>query len=307
GDIIQVGMNNLKTLLAIPGAWAKTKPALTRSGAQVALAGQYYMAVNDTGKPTGRVPLTNLPWVGDPADPASMAKARKVRWAMAISIDRQKIVDSILGGKGDPHYWWNMGPGHPRWTPEMEKYAIPYNPTEAKKLLAEAGYPKGFDFEFWIPTGLDPVLGEMCQALIPMFQAVGLNPKVDNAAYTAVRPKLLARTIDKAWCWGEAGWDTDIWGLYRFHTRAVWNNGIEYAQALEMEKKILGSPTVDEAYKVIAQEWIPWLYETVPMFQTVSYPPMWGVGPRVTDWPISFMSGLQNAYPRQTWRITLKD
>lgn len=304
-DIIQMGLHNMQAIDNIPGARVVTEPSLGRNGAQISLAGQYYMTEDHEGNPTDRTPLTDLPWVGDPSDPEDMANALKVRRAMAMSIDRDGLVEGVLGGNGDKHYWWNMGPGHPRWTAEMEeKYAIPYDPDEAKKLLAEAGYPSGFDFEYWIPSGLNPLLIVLGEAMIPMFQEIGLNPKVDNSAYSSIRPTMLARTIDSAWIWQEAAWNMDINSLYRFHTKPVWNAGQEYAEALDFEERILGASSVEEAWDVVSDEWIPWLYETVPMFQTVSYANPWGVGPRIKEWKLRVNT---DTYPRCLWRVTLAD
>ncbi len=116
-DVIQMGIQNLKQIQGARGIRPIIGPTTGRTGAQIALAGQYYQTTAEDGTPTNRVPLTQLPWVGDPNDPTDMEKAKKVRWAMAMAIDRQAIIDSILGGLGDEHYLWNMGPGHPRWTP----------------------------------------------------------------------------------------------------------------------------------------------------------------------------------------------
>jgi peptide/nickel transport system substrate-binding protein len=72
----------------------------------------------------------------------------KVRKAFNYAINRQKIVDDILNGQA-------YGPGIKGITPPtftVDGYDISningydYNPAEAKKLLAEAGYPNGKGF-----------------------------------------------------------------------------------------------------------------------------------------------------------------
>ena len=71
-----------------------------------------------------------------------------VRQAVAHAIDRQAIVEALLGGTGElaqnflPPVIWS-------YTEDVEQY--PYDPERAKELLAEAGYPDGFEVEFWIP------------------------------------------------------------------------------------------------------------------------------------------------------------
>ncbi|HET9027384.1 MAG TPA: ABC transporter substrate-binding protein [Trueperaceae bacterium] len=72
----------------------------------------------------------------------------RVRQAMAFAVDRQAIVDAILGGTGVlaknflPPVVWG-------YTEDVAEYS--FDPERAKALLAEAGYPNGFDVEFWVP------------------------------------------------------------------------------------------------------------------------------------------------------------
>ncbi|MDA1298009.1 MAG: ABC transporter substrate-binding protein [Chloroflexi bacterium] len=298
-DIIQMGLPAVESVKRISGSQLMVGPATGLSGAQVVPTGQYYQTVDGKGEQTGRLPLTQLPWVGqDPADGV------KVRRAMAMAIDRQAIVDSVLGGLGQPHYLWNLGPGHPRWTAEMqEKWGIDYDPDAAKALLAEAGYPNGFDFDYFIPSQLSSTLEQVCQSLIPMFQAIGLNPKVDTSAYSSVRPRMLARTMDMVWCWQETGWNVDPDPLYRFSTAAVWNPGIEYPEPMAFESRILGSTDTEDAWDIIIDEWLPWFNDNLPTFQTVGFTAPVGVSSRVESWEMRVHS---DRWPRDPWLIKLK-
>lgn len=61
---------------------------------------------------------------------------QKVRQALALAVDRQAIVDTILGGMGGPAYSPIL-PGH--WAYD-EEALIPYDPAKARALLAEAGW-----------------------------------------------------------------------------------------------------------------------------------------------------------------------
>ena len=63
----------------------------------------------------------------------------RVREAFAISIDRETLVRTVLGGRGvaSGKYWTDDDPIGQRMK------AIPYNPERARQLLAEAGYPGG--------------------------------------------------------------------------------------------------------------------------------------------------------------------
>ncbi|MBI4199305.1 MAG: hypothetical protein HY535_02365 [Chloroflexi bacterium] len=83
--------------------------------------GFWYFAVNPTVKP-----------FGDP----------RVRKAISMAIDRNALMQVAYGGRATPLY----GPIPPAfgwaYDPAFKKYD--YNLAEAKRLLAEAGYPNGF-------------------------------------------------------------------------------------------------------------------------------------------------------------------
>ena len=297
-DIIQMGVPSIPAIKAIPGAQMLIGPTTGLDGAQVVPSGQYYQDKKEDGTATSRTPLTQLPWVGKtPQD------GLKVRQAMSMAIDRQALVDSVLGGLGQKHYLWNLGPGHPRWNADLEKkFAIPYDPEASKKLLAEGGYPNGFEFKFFIPSGLNSTLEQVCQAMVPMFSKVGLKANVDTSQYSAVRPTMLARTIDVVWCWQETGWSVDPDVLYRFSTRAVWNPGIEYTEPLDFESRILSQSDPEESWKIITNEWLPWFQTKLPSFQTVAFTAPIAAGPRIKEWPMRVHS---NRWPMDPFLIKL--
>jgi len=74
---------------------------------------------------------------------------QKVRQAMACAIDRQTVVDLVMFGYGTPigSHW---SPSTPYYVDLTGKFA--YNPDRARKLLAEAGYPDGFEATIKLPA-----------------------------------------------------------------------------------------------------------------------------------------------------------
>jgi hypothetical protein len=72
----------------------------------------------------------------------------RVRQAMAHAIDRQAIIDGAMFGLGTP-IGSHFAPHHPAYLDLTGTY--PYDLDKARALLAEAGYPEGFEATLKLP------------------------------------------------------------------------------------------------------------------------------------------------------------
>jgi peptide/nickel transport system substrate-binding protein len=63
------------------------------------------------------------------------------------------------------------------WTSGVNK-RLPYGLDEAKKLLAEAGYPQGFEVDFACPNNRYINDEEICQAITAMWAKIGIKAKL---------------------------------------------------------------------------------------------------------------------------------
>jgi len=144
----------------------------------------------------GFKPDADHPWIGDPSNAAQMEKALKVRQAMAMAIDREKIVKDVMLGFGTVIYTHiNILPNDPVHKPS---WVIPYDPVRAKQLLTEAGYPNGFKLEFWMAPDVSSAWdAEIADAVIEMWRkSLNIDGTIAKQVYSARRPQTVDRSID---------------------------------------------------------------------------------------------------------------
>jgi peptide/nickel transport system substrate-binding protein len=114
---------------------------------------------------------------------------KRVRLAMAYAIDCGAIIKNVL--YGIPHRWAFLAPYELGYDPNLKPY--PYDPQKAKELLAQAGYPNGFDLKlYWQITGWYPMSREVTEAIASYFEAVGIRTKLIGEEYTAALARFRA-------------------------------------------------------------------------------------------------------------------
>ena len=269
------------------------------SGSSIFFAGQYYQTHHPrTGEPTNRTPLSHLQWIGDPTDEASMASAQNVRKAFAHAIDRQGIIDTILGGRGCAQYQYRVDACSQIWD---DKWTTPYDPELSMQLLAAAGYPDGFEFDYFIPSGVNATMEEIAESLAPMFEAVGLRAKIDKTAYSARRPTMLDRTIDDVWVFPHGSGitpDEIVQQWLEMGGEGVWNMGAEIPGASAAAQEVLLELDWEVAWQKVAKG-LDWFYDWQPTAQAVSWRDPVAASSRIASWnmpthPFIFPAYLEN-------------
>ena len=115
-----------------------------------------------------------------------------------MAIDRQTIIDTINAGSGQtadsiiaPAVFGYYSTG-----------VKEYNPTKAKELLAEAGYPNGFSTTLWVNDNQSRI--EMCQAMQAMLLEVGVQCNLEVLEFGSFISRTTAGDHDLAYF----GWTT---------------------------------------------------------------------------------------------------
>jgi peptide/nickel transport system substrate-binding protein len=112
----------------------------------------------------------------------------RVRQAMSLAIDRQGILDATAEG---------VGVFNPPVPAALKDWSLPiaqlgegakwykYDPGEAKRLLAAAGFPNGFPGSLCFTTYGSTVLVDSMQIVVKNLKDVGIDAKVDQKEYGA--------------------------------------------------------------------------------------------------------------------------
>ena len=229
--------------------------------------------------------------------------ARKVRRALNISIDRQKLVNNLAFGEGEPWYvnYWDKAQIQ-KWG--VDDLVIPYDVEEAKRLLTEAGYPDGFDLDM-IVTDRPPGSDVVGQAVATMWQIIGVEAVIERLPYVAYRPTLVNRTATQYHSYNNTPSSPEplVWyGLFH-STSNGFNFGTQHPELEALLDKAASTP--DEAERFAVQtEIAQWLFDqelAIPLYGENMVWPLssklgrWEVGVGTIDW----LGDWENAPHRQ--------
>jgi peptide/nickel transport system substrate-binding protein len=123
----------------------------------------------------------------------------RVRQAMSMAIDRSGIVNAVYEGVGV------LNPAVPtglkEWSLPMDQLGegaryFRYDPAAARKLLAEAGYPRGFSATADFATYGSTVLVDMAQLVVKYLKDVGIDVKLNTMEYGAYLARVLSHKHD---------------------------------------------------------------------------------------------------------------
>lgn len=134
------------------------------------------------GIATATMPAGNHLFLDMDTIPEGPLQNVKVRQAIAHGVDMDAIIESVLFGQGQRYA--QVAEGATGYNPDLEPYD--YDPAKAMQLLAEAGYPQGFDIDCYnLITPREPNIKEMGEAMFAYLGTIGVRCKVINMEYGA--------------------------------------------------------------------------------------------------------------------------
>ncbi len=118
-------------------------------------------------------------------------KDKRVRQAFYQAIDIVGIQKTVMRGASRPTGLM-VGPGINGFDEAMDK-RLPYDPEAAKKLLADAGYPSGFEVAMNCPNDRYVNDSNICQAVAANLAKIGVKINLQAETKGTYFPKILSR------------------------------------------------------------------------------------------------------------------
>ena len=106
-------------------------------------------------------------------------KDKRVRQALYQAVDMATIEKNVMRGLGKPTGTM-IAPMVHGWTKELGARASKYDVNAAKKLLADAGYPNGFELTLDCPNDRYVNDEAICQAVTAMWTRIGVKTKLQT-------------------------------------------------------------------------------------------------------------------------------
>ena len=208
---------------------------------------------------------------------------KRVRQALNYALDIAEIIEKVKGGAARPL----NGPLtllHLGCDPGVSPY--PYDPAEAKELLAEAGYANGFQLTLDIPTSMPDEAPHLAQIMSQQFARVGIATEInvvsDRREYANMVRK---KQMHDACCFDSTPLSTYRVLREKLHSglagpwwqgysNRVFDQLIDQAQATPNTHR--RQELFRKAYR-IARDDAPWIFLYNPIL-------FWGLGPRAQRW-----------------------
>jgi peptide/nickel transport system substrate-binding protein len=204
----------------------------------------------------------------------------RVRQALNYGVNVEEIIEFLLDGFGFP-LASVTGPAEFGYNPNLETY--PYDPDRARELLAEAGYPDGFDITLDTPTGRYLQDVEVSQAIAGQLADIGVNVEVRPAEFQEYFDRWLASEIEGLYFLGFGASTLDADGVMGSHfdseRRGLYYNSPESDELIHAAMREFD----EEAREAIYHELMEYFHEQAPWIFLYTQQDIYGVASDL-DW-----------------------
>ena len=106
----------------------------------------------------------------------------RVRQALCYGVDRNEILSLAFDGRGTL-LGSSMYPAFTKYFDDSLTNYYTYDPAKAKELLAEAGYPDGFEMKITVPSNYQPHM-DTAEVLVQLLGKIGVKAKIEPVEWS---------------------------------------------------------------------------------------------------------------------------
>ncbi len=182
-------------------------------------------------------------------------KKKEVRQALYQAIDIEAIKKKVMRGLSEPAGIITF-PGVTGYTKELDE-RLPYDVNAAKKLLADAGYPNGFNVELRCPNDRYVNDEAICTAVVGMLGKIGVNVSL----FAQTKSKHFKELKDNQGDFYMLGWgvptlDSHYVFHYLYESGASWNKVNFSDSEVDAAIRVMeGEVDLDKRNAAIAEAW----------------------------------------------------
>lgn len=203
----------------------------------------------------------------------------RVRRALSMAINRDALVERAMDGAATATAQW-LPAGAFGFNPDVRP--MPFDPDQARRLLAEAGFPEGFRLTLATPNDRWPNDARLSQAVAQMWTRIGVRTTIDAMPFTAFVPRRTRQEhAMQLGAWGSSSGEASNYLLAivaSFDRQRLTgaSNMTRHSDPRIDDLLARASATMDdERREALWKEAVAYYAEQVPMIQLVQYLNTW--------------------------------
>ena len=231
-------------------------------------------SIEKSGKGTLTDSMGVMPYVGLNTFEGPFADQR-VRQAVNYGVNRALIKQALFNDRG----LLAAGPISPRtFGADLALEAYPYDVAKAKALLAEAGFPDGFETRLSYPTNMTQIQ-EQAEAIAADLALIGVRAKLEPLDRAVMWEKYKGKEHQMFIYWWDDNPEPDryMYSLLHSNSRDYYYKNADTDAALDSGRSTLDRDARAKIYQEIDRK----LYEEAPWLYLYIIPETYAVAPNV--------------------------
>ena len=190
----------------------------------------------------------------------------RVRRGLNYAVNVDSIIKNLFRGHAYGRDQGFVLKGMEGYRPDLKPY--PYDPALAKKLFAEAGYPKGFAIDLWYPIGRYLLDKESSEAIAGQLEKLGIKVTLKGMEPGAYFSKSASERLPglNFFSCGPLFFNAVFCPIVHFKLGASWGYGANkttdnyikrITSELDPAKRV---QLIHEFETYVTQDWVPWVW-----------------------------------------------